>query len=243
VSSAVANGFLSAILTNCCHFEICFWGLFPNDILCPLVSFHECHIFIFPSSCSYRKDKQANSGKHQIKRCFYGNRDNWKKVIYVGFETLSWITKKLTREWIELARGLCTLCDFVTRESCILALEWSDLCRQDVSVWVRTISILQIYSWRPTGNVAGLEVEVPMLESQAHSELSWCFILVVFVSMQGYTARYYLEINYKRALNPAVLMFTVHCHNLVSWNRALSLPFKKRRYSFKMRHKSAGQRI
>jgi len=38
-------------------------------------------------------------------------------------------------------------------------------------------------------------------------------------------------------------MFTVHCHNPVSWNRALPLHFKKGPYSFKMRHKPAGQRI
>jgi hypothetical protein len=168
VSSAVDNDFLSTILTNCCHFEVCFWGLFPNDILWPLVSFHECHILVFPSSCSYRKDKEANSGKHQIKRCFYGNRDNRKKSYLCRLRNVKLDHKKLTREWIELARGLCTLCDFVTRESCILGLECCDLCRQDVSVWVRTISILQIYNWRPTGNVADLEAEVPTLESQAH---------------------------------------------------------------------------
>jgi hypothetical protein len=41
-----------------------------------------------------------------------------KKVMYAGFQTLGWITKKRAIEWIELARGLCILCDFVTRESC-----------------------------------------------------------------------------------------------------------------------------
>jgi len=40
--------------------------------------------------------------------------------------------------------------------------------RQDISVWVVINSKLQIYSLRSTGNVAGLEAEVRMLESQAH---------------------------------------------------------------------------
>ena len=69
-----------------------------------------------------------------------------KKVNYADFEKLRWIKNKLAREWIQLARGLCTLCDSITRESCILSLEFCGLCHQDVSVWICINSSLQMYS-------------------------------------------------------------------------------------------------
>jgi hypothetical protein len=83
-----------------------------------------------------------------------------------------------------------------------------------------------------------------VLESQPRYKLYCRFIFVAYVSISGHIGGHNLEINNKCVvLNPVVIVFTVHCHNSVSLNRALSLPFKKRRYSFKMRHNSAGQRV
>lgn len=71
---------------------------------------------------------------------------NTEKNIYAGFENFRWITNQLASEWIQLTRDLCALCHFITRESCVLRLECCNLCRQDVSVWIRVNSNLKMYS-------------------------------------------------------------------------------------------------